>query len=111
MKNNTLNGIPATVLETMAGRLNGQTEPVKIRSNDDLVALTADVLWVFACKTGLNRESESVDTIITDFLANLLHLCEQCDPDGDGAGCLNGLLVTAMMHYEQECERDGEELF
>jgi hypothetical protein len=25
-----------------------------------------------------------VQTVITDFLANLLHLCEQCDPDGAG---------------------------
>lgn len=110
MKNNPLNGIPATVLETMAEHLRGQPEPVKIRSNDDLVALTADVLWVFACKTGLNRESESVDTIITDFLANLLHLCGQCDPDGAGIECFNGLLETAKMHYEQECGDNGEEL-
>lgn len=60
MTSNTLNAVPATVLETMAERLHGQAEPVKIRSNDDNAALAADVLWKFACKTGLNRESESV---------------------------------------------------
>lgn len=110
MKNNTLNGIPATVLETMAEHLRGQPEPVKIRSVEDHAALAAQALWDFARKTGLNRESESVETVVTDFLANLLHLCEQCDPDGDGTGCLNGLLKTAMMHYEQECGGDREEL-
>lgn len=86
MTSNTLNAVPATVLETMAERLHGQAEPIKIRSNDDHAALAADVLWKFARKTGLNRESESVQTVITDFLANLLHLCEQCDPDGAGRG-------------------------
>jgi hypothetical protein len=58
MTSNTLNAVPATVLETMAERLNGQPEPLKIRSNDDHAALAADVLWKFARKTGLNRESE-----------------------------------------------------
>lgn len=67
MKNNTLNGIPATVLETMAEHLIGQPEPVKIRSVEDHAALAAQALWAFACKTGLNRESESVETVVTDF--------------------------------------------
>lgn len=62
MMSNTLNAVPATVLETMAERLQGQAEPIKIRSNDDHAALAADVLWKFARKTGLNRESESVQT-------------------------------------------------
>ncbi|EOY3597113.1 hypothetical protein ACP4BH_004182 [Enterobacter hormaechei] len=50
MTSNTLNAVPATVLETMAERLNGQPEPLKIRSNDDHAALAADVLWKFARK-------------------------------------------------------------
>jgi hypothetical protein len=108
MTSNTLNAVPATVLETMAERLNGQPEPLKIRSNDDHAALAADALK-FARKTGLNRESESVQTVITDFLANLLHLCEQCDPDGAGIEGFNALLNMAMMHYEQENGGDSEE--
>lgn len=110
MTNNTLNGIPATVLETMAEHLSGQPEPVKIRSVDDHAALAAGALWMFACKTGLNRDSESVETVITDFLANLLHLCEQCDPDGAGIEAFGALLSTAMMHYEQENGGEGREL-
>lgn len=109
MTSNTLNAVPATVLENMAERLNGQPEPLKIRSNDDHAALAADVLWQFARKTGLNRESESVQTVITDFLANLLHLCEQCDPDGAGIDGFNAQLNMAMMHYEQENGGDSEE--
>lgn len=110
MKNNTLNGIPAIVLETMAEHLRDQPEPVKIRSVEDHAALAAEALWTFARKTGLNRESETVETVVTDFLANLLHLCGQCDPDGDGAGCLYGLLETAMMHYEQESGENGDDM-
>ena len=44
MTRNTLNAVPATVLENMAERFNGQPEPLKIRSNDDHAALAADVL-------------------------------------------------------------------
>jgi len=93
----------------MAECLNGQPAPLKIRNNDDHAALAADVLWQFARKTGLNRESESVQTVITDFLANLLHLCKQCDPDGAGIDGFNALLNMAMMHYEQENGGDSEE--
>lgn len=102
MAGNTQNAVPATVLETMAGHLSDQYEPVNIRSTDDHAALAADVLWSFARKTGLNRESETVETVITDFLANLLHLCEQCDPQGAAIDWFHGMLGTAIMHYEQE---------
>lgn len=102
MAGNTQNAVPATVLETMAGHLSDQHEPVNIRSTDDHAALAADVLWSFARKTGLNRESETVETVITDFLANLLHLCEQCDPQGAAIDWFHGMLGTAIMHYEQE---------
>lgn len=109
MTGNTQNVVPATVLETMAGHLSGQHEPVNIRSNDDHAALAAEVLWSFARKTGLNRESETVETVITDFLANLLHLCEQCDPQGAAIDWFNAMLGTAIMHYEQENGGEGEE--
>jgi hypothetical protein len=36
----------------MAERLNGQPEPLKIRSNDDHAALAADVLWHLPEKPG-----------------------------------------------------------
>lgn len=98
----TQNAVPATVLEVMAGHLSGQPAPVNIRSTDDHAALAAETLWSFARKTGLNRESETVETVITDFLANLLHLCEQCDPQGAAMDWFNAMLGTAIMHYEQE---------
>jgi hypothetical protein len=70
----------------------------KIRNNDDHAALAAGC--ALARKTGLTGKA-SVQTVIADFLANLLHLCGQCDPDGAVSG-FNGLLNVAMMHYEQE---------
>lgn len=109
MTSNKLNAVPATVLEALAGRLCGQPEPVKIRSTDDNAALAADALWTFARKTGLNRESESVETVITDFVANLLHLCAQCDSDGAAIEGFSALLNMAIMHYEQENGRENEE--
>lgn len=105
----TQNAVPATLLEVMAGHLSGQPAPVNIRSTDDHAALAAKVLWSFARKTGLNRESETVETVITDFLANLLHLCEQCDPQGAAIDWFNAMLGTAIMHYEQENGGEGEE--
>mgnify|MGYP000917212807 CR=1 FL=1 len=46
MTSNTLNAVPATVLETMAERLQGQAEPIKIRSNDDHAALAVRQIGV-----------------------------------------------------------------
>ena len=55
MMSNTLNAVPATVLETMAERLNGQLEPLKIRRNDDHAALAkackllSRIFWPICC--------------------------------------------------------------
>jgi hypothetical protein len=108
MTSNTLNAVPATVLETMAERLNGQPEPLKIRSNDDHAALAADVLWKFARKTGLNRKAKACKLSSRIFWP----ICCTCANSAIRRGWhrgFNALLNMAMMHYEQENGGDSEE--
>lgn len=108
MEQNTLVSAPATILKALAEQ-SGQAEvPVRIRTNDDRVGLAAAVLWSFATQTGLDRESESLETVLTDFLGDLLHLCEQCDPGGSGPDSLNSALRVATMHFEHETGHDND---
>jgi len=99
--------VPATVLETMAFQTESAIFPVRIRSNDDCAALAAAGLWTFARQTGLDCESETLQTVLTDFLTNLLHLLHLCDAEGAGATLLQSALQTALIHFEQE--RRGED--
>jgi len=109
MNNNALNTIPATVLETMAAQVEQAAGVVMIRSNDDRAALAAAALWQFARQTGLDDDGEPLDTVLTDFMANLLHLCGHVDPDGNGEARFNAALAMARMHFEQECQEDDGE--
>lgn len=101
----TDNPAPATLLETLAARIEGVMFPVRIRGNDDRVALAAAALWTFARQTGLDRESETIQTVLTDFLADLLHLCERCSAEGEAQ--LQSAMQMATTLFEQE--RRGEE--
>lgn len=104
MTEHTLYDVPATVLKVMAQNLDNENYPVRIRSNDDHASLAAAALWLFAKQTGLDRDSESLGTVLTDFFGDLLHLCEQFDPDTSGEKHLRESLRTALMHFEQEKE-------
>lgn len=109
MNNSVLKPVPATVLETMAEQVEEAAGMVMIRSNDDRAALAAAGLWQFARQTGLDSDGESLETVLTDFMANLLHLCENVDPDGKGEARFNAALTMARMHFEQECQEDDGE--
>jgi len=109
MNDNELNTVPASVLKTMAAQVDGAGGPVPIRSNDDRAALAAVVIWQFARLTGLDDDGESLDTVLTDFLGDVLHLCEQCGTGGEGEARFNAALRIARMHFEQENgEDDGD---
>ena len=109
MNNKDISTVPATLLETMAAQVEKATGIVMIRSNDDRAALAAAMLWQFARKTGLDDDGEPLDTVLTDFMANLLHLCEYVNPDGNGEARFNAALAMARMHFEQECQEDDGE--
>ncbi|MBD3126143.1 MULTISPECIES: hypothetical protein [Enterobacteriaceae] len=109
MNDNELNTVPATVLKVMAAQVDRAGGPVPIRSNDDRAALAAVALWQFARLTGLDDDGESLDTVLTDFLGDMLHLCEQCGTSGAGEARFNAALRIAKMHFEQESgEDDGD---
>ncbi|MBU3800079.1 MULTISPECIES: hypothetical protein [Citrobacter] len=108
MTEHTLYDVPATALKVMAQNLENASYPVRIRNNDVHASLAAGALWTFAKQTGLDRDSESLVTVLTDFLGDLLHLCEQFSPDSSGEKLLRESLKTALMHFEQE---NDERLF
>ncbi|QFH87942.1 hypothetical protein FR760_24220 (plasmid) [Enterobacter hormaechei] len=109
MNNNGLSTVPATVLETMAAQVEEVAGVVMIRSNDDRAALAAAGLWQFARQTGLDDDGEPLETVLTDFMANLLHLCQHIDPDGNGEARFDAALAMARMHFEQERQEDDDE--
>lgn len=99
---NTGEAVMASELADLAANVSGRPSPAVVWNNADRAALAAEALWVFADRTGLANDTELMETVITDFLANLLHLCERVGittPERDG---LRLLLVTAESHFEME---------
>ncbi|ENU1174259.1 TPA: hypothetical protein RKY22_005646 [Klebsiella michiganensis] len=66
---------PVTVLAELAGRVSCRPAPVPLHHNTDRAALAAEVLWYLASRTGLTGPGETVETVLTDLLANTMHLC------------------------------------
>ncbi|MDE1188849.1 MAG: hypothetical protein PW844_20685 [Pantoea sp.] len=60
------------------------------------ISAAATALTAFAHCTGLANDNEPADTIITDLLADLMHLCDQTGLP------FEGILCTARMHHEDE---------
>jgi len=109
MNDNELNTVPATVLKVMAAQVEERGGRVIIRGNNDRATLAAATLWQFARLTGLDDDGESLDTVLTDFLGDMLHLCEQCGTAEGGEARFNAALRMARIHFEQESgEDDGD---
>lgn len=60
------------------------------------ISAAATALTAFVHRTGLNNDNETADTIITDLLADLMHLCDHTGLP------FEGLLCTARKHHEDE---------
>ncbi|HGV0046259.1 TPA: hypothetical protein ACNFPT_004564 [Enterobacter ludwigii] len=75
-----------------------EAEPVEgaEMNNAERSALAAEVLCIFARRTGQARDGEPVETIMVDLLANLMHLCDRMSID------FSGLLPVAAMHHDDE---------
>lgn len=92
----------ASELADLAANVSARPSPAVIWNNADRAALAAEALWLFAGRTGLASDTELMETVIVDFLANLLHLCQLVGistPEQDG---FRVLLETAEMHLEME---------
>jgi hypothetical protein len=99
---NTGEAVMASELADLAANVSGRPSPAVVWNNTDRAALAAEALWLFADRTGLASDTELMETVIVDFLADLLHLCQLVGistPEQDG---FRVLLETAEMHLEMD---------
>jgi len=94
--------VPSRLLESMAARITDQFSPIQIRDNEDRAALAAEALWLFAQRTGLAQDGESLETVLIDFLADVFHLCEQTALMQSEDLMLSGIFSTAEMHFRMD---------
>lgn len=97
----------ATELEAIAANTPGGGFPLRICTAQGRAALAAEALWLFAQKTGLDQEGEAMETVIVDFMANLLHLCRLTGIITAEENHFPTILQTAEMHVELD-EEEGE---
>ncbi|HHT3531121.1 hypothetical protein [Kosakonia sacchari] len=94
--------IPVMELEEIAELLPVHEFPVRISSRKQCAALAAEALWLFAQRTGLSQEGETLNTLLVDFLADVLHLCRHVGITADMSDDMAQLLAVAEMHYESD---------
>lgn len=91
--------IPVMDLEEIAALLPVHEFPVRISSRSQCAALAAEALWLFAQRTGLSQEGETLNTLLVDFLADVLHLCRHVGITADMSDDMAQLLAVAEMHH------------
>lgn len=94
--------IPVMDLEEIAALLPVHEFPVRISSRSQCAALAAEALWLFAQRTGLSQEGETLNTLLVDFLADVLHLCRHVGITADMSDDMAQLLAVAEMHHESD---------
>lgn len=102
--NMTPEEIPACVLADIAGRIDASQTPWHIQNNGERAALAAYALHRFAEQTGLAQDGETTWTVITDFLADLMHLCAELGIITPEKSLLPVLLAGAEFHFSAEDE-------
>ncbi|EMA8657039.1 hypothetical protein EHJ13_22130 [Cronobacter dublinensis] len=101
-------GEAVVMLPELARRIEGIIMPVPLRCKEDRAAMAAETLAHFASRTGLMQDGEPVETVIVDFVANLMHLCEHIGLISPGYNKFPDLLATAEMHFEMDQYPDDE---
>lgn len=101
-------GEAAVMLPELARRIEGIIMPVPLRCNEDRAAMAAETLAHFASRTGLMQDGEPVETVIVDFMADLMHLCEHIGLISPEFNKFPDLLATAEMHFEMDQDLDDE---
>ncbi|WOZ79927.1 hypothetical protein [Kosakonia sacchari] len=94
--------IPVMDLEEIAALLPVHEFPVRLSSRSQCAALVAEALWLFAQRTGLSQEGETLDTLLVDFLADVLHLCTHIGITANMADDMAQLMAIAEMHHESD---------
>ncbi|KAB0853681.1 hypothetical protein FZI13_18715 [Cronobacter sakazakii] len=101
-------GEAVVMLPELARRIEGIIMPVPLRCKEDRAAMAAETLAHFASRTGLMQDGEPVETVIVDFVANLMHLCEHIGLISPEFNKFPDLLATAEMHFEMDQYPDDE---
>ncbi|WP_110877639.1 hypothetical protein [Franconibacter helveticus] len=101
-------GEAVVMLPELARRIEGIIMPVPLRCKEDRAAMAAETLAHFASRTGLMQDGEPVETVIIDFMANLMHLCERIGLISPEFNKFPDLLATAEMHFEMDQDPDDE---
>ena len=96
--------IPACVLADIAGRIDDSQTPWRIHNNGERAALAAYALNRFAEQTGLAQDGETTWTVITDFLADMMHLCAELGIITPDKNLLPDLLEGAEFHFSADDE-------
>lgn len=94
--------VPAQLLGELASELPVAAFPVVIFNNHNRSVLAAEALWLFAQRTGLTGEGGLMETVLTDFMANVMHLCRETGVISEDWNRLPALLLEAEQHFEQE---------
>lgn len=101
-------GKAVMLLPELARRIDDIMIPVSLRCKEDRAAMAAETLAHFASRTGLMQDGEPVETIIVDFMADLMHLCEHIGLISPEFNKFPDLLATAEMHFEMDQDPDDE---
>lgn len=98
--------IPVMALQEIAALLPVHEFPVRLSSRAQCAALAAEALWLFAQRTGLSQEGETLNTLLVDFLADVLHLCSHVGITANMADDMTHLMAIAEMHHESDAYPD-----
>lgn len=103
----TPDSIPVMALQEIATLLPVHEFPVRLSSRSQCAALAAEALWLFAQRTGLSQEGETLDTLLVDFLADLMHLFRHVGSIEEAKNDMPHLLAIAEMHFDSDEYPDG----
>lgn len=74
-----------------------------VNDNARRIRLAASALLNFAVQTGIGDSTEPVETVVTDLLTDIMHLCAYFWPD-EGEISFDSALNTARSHFAAESD-------
>lgn len=90
---------PAGLAELAAVAVESDFLPGDDLNNADRAALAAELLCLFATRTGMARSGEPVETVLVDVLADLMHLADRL-----AIADFHRLVAVAAMHHRDEAD-------
>jgi hypothetical protein len=90
---------PAGVSELAAIAVASDFIPGDEPDNAARAALAAELLCLFASRTGMARSGEYAETMLIDLLADLMHLADRL-----AVADFSSLMAVAAMHHSDEAE-------